>query len=231
MKKKLLLIASITITALVAFATIKKPMYGCDLEDHSAELDADETEFDGDGGEEEICLRRADNENYGYLNEEAIAHYSRVIALTSDTGFIWDRVRAYLGKGDVMMRIGEVDSAKYCYHRVLELDSVPEINSVAMFAYLALGENEKAVAFMDSVMQQDTTYMWNFYNKACLYSRLGDIDKSLENLDIALDKGVHMFTKVRTDTYLEAARKDRRFFSLVRKYERIDKQRNGQFQF
>ena len=59
---------------------------------------------------------------------------------------------AYLGKADILERLGRHEEAITAYQRVVELDTVPNNESCAMYALLALNRQEDAVTFMDRVL-------------------------------------------------------------------------------
>lgn len=145
--------------------------------------------------------------------EEALEDYDMAIMLRPDHAY------SYLGRGDMLMRLGQTDKAMEAYRRVVELDTVPGDDSCAMYAFLALGEKEKAVDFMIRVIESDTAECGNYYDGACFYSRLGDLDKSLANLRLALEKGYRRFHHIRSDDDLVELRKTPEFEILMQEYE------------
>lgn len=151
-------------------------------------------------------------DNSGRL-DAALDDYDMAIMLMPDYAY------SYLGKGDVLMLKGKTDEAMEAYRKVVELDTVPDNNSCAMYALLALGEKDKAIAFMDRVIQNDTTDSGNYYNAACLYSKMGDTTKSLANLRIAFEKGFRRFHHVKADDDLEQVRLTEGFRELMEEYE------------
>lgn len=142
----------------------------------------------------------------------AIEDYDMSIMLNPDYAY------AYLGKGDMLLRKGQTDGAMEAYRKVIELDTVPNTSSCAMYAYLALGEKEKAVDFMERVIANDSTDCGNYYDGACLYSRLGDLDKALDNLRTAFEKGFRRFHHVMSDDDLELLRTTEGFKALMEKF-------------
>lgn len=142
----------------------------------------------------------------------AIEDYDMSIMLNPDYAY------AYLGKGDMLLRKGQTDGAMEAYRKVIELDTVPNTSSCAMYAYLALGEKEKAVDFMERVIANDSTDCGNYYDGACFYSRLGDLDKALDNLRTAFEKGFRRFHHVMSDDDLELLRTTEGFKALMEKF-------------
>lgn len=146
--------------------------------------------------------------------DAAIEDYDMSIMLNPDYAY------AYLGKGDMLLRKGQTDGAMEAYRKVIELDTVPNTSSCAMYAYLALGEKEKAVDFMERVIANDSTDCGNYYDGACFYSRLGDLDKALYHLRTAFEKGFRRFHHVMADDDLELLRVTEGFKVLMEEFQK-----------
>lgn len=156
--------------------------------------------------------RRGFFKDLSQQTDAAIEDYDMSIMLNPDYAY------AYLGKGDMLLRKGQTEGAMEAYRRVIELDTVPGTSSCAMYAYLALGEKEKAVDYMERVIANDSTDCGNYYDGACFYSRLGDLDKALENLRTAFEKGFRRFHHVMSDDDLELLRTTEGFKALMEKF-------------
>lgn len=158
--------------------------------------------------------RRGFFEDNANRTDAALEDYNMAIMLQPDYAY------AYLGKGDMLMRKGLTEEAMESYRKVVELDTVPNNSSCAMYALLALGEKEKAISFMNQVIENDFTDCGNYYDAACFYSRIGDFDKSLASLRTSFEKGFRRFHHVKSDDDLEALRKTEGFNTLIEEYER-----------
>ena len=156
--------------------------------------------------------RRGFFKDLSQQTDAAIEDYDMSIMLNPDYAY------AYLGKGDMLLRKGQTEGAMEAYRRVIELDTVPGTSSCAMYAYLALGEKGKAVDYMERVIANDSTDCGNYYDGACFYSRLGDLDKALENLRTAFEKGFRRFHHVMSDDDLELLRTTEGFKALMEKF-------------
>lgn len=156
--------------------------------------------------------RRGFFKDLSQQTDAAIEDYDMSIMLNPDYAY------AYLGKGDMLLRKGQTEGAMEAYRRVIELDTVPGTSSCAMYAYLALGEKEKAVDYMERVIANDSTDCGNYYDGACFYSRLGDLDKALDNLRTAFEKGFRRFHHVMSDDDLELLRTTEGFKALREKF-------------
>lgn len=158
--------------------------------------------------------RRGFFKDLSQQTDAAIEDYDMSIMLNPDYAY------AYLGKGDMLLRKGQTEGAMEAYRRVIELDTVPGTSSCAMYAYLALGEKEKAVDYMERVIANDSTDCGNYYDGACFYSRLGDLDKALDNLRTAFEKGFRRFHHVMSDDDLELLRTTEGFKALMEKFRK-----------
>lgn len=158
--------------------------------------------------------RRGFFKDLSQQTDAAIEDYDMSIMLNPDYAY------AYLGKGDMLLRKGQTDGAMEAYRKVIELDTVPNTSSCAMYAYLALGEKEKAVDFMERVIANDSTDCGNYYDGACFYSRLGELDKALDYLRTAFGKGFRRFHQVMSDDDLELLRATDGFKALMEEFQK-----------
>ena len=170
-------------------------------------IDKSPDSFDG-------YYRRGFFKDLSQQTDAAIEDYDMSIMLNPDYAY------AYLGKGDMLLRKGQTEGAMEAYRKVIELDTVPNNSSCAMYAFLALGEKEKAVDFMERVIANDSTDCGNYYDGACFYSRLGDMDKALGNLRTAFEKGFHRFHQMMSDDDLEQLRATEGFNSLMEEFRK-----------
>ena len=144
--------------------------------------------------------------------DEAIEDYIMAITLNPDYAY------AHFGLGDMYARKGETEKAKDEYEKVLALDTVPTDNSCAMYAYLALGRKDEAIDFMNKVIEADTLDAGNYYDAACIYGRIGDKQKSLQNLKLALEKGFRRFPHIDNDDDMDPIRNLPEFQEIMNQY-------------
>ena len=157
--------------------------------------------------------RRGFFEDNSNRTDDALADYEMAIMLEPDYAY------SYLGKGDMFMRKGEREKAMEAYRKVVELDTVPSNSSCAMYAFLALGEKDKAIDFMNRMIEQDSIDAGNYYDAACLYSRMGDLDKSMDYLRKSVEKGFSRFHHIMADDDLEALREADTFKEFYKEHE------------
>lgn len=196
-----------------------------DLISAKADIMGESGDIDGAIAEWSHYIEKSPDFFYGYYRrgfykdnwnhtDEALQDYDMAIMLEPTYAY------AYLGKGDMLMRRGETDKAMEAYRKVVELDTVPNNQSCAMYAFLALGERDKAIDFMQRVIANDSTDCGNYYDGACFYSRIGDLDTSLANLRKAFEHGFRRFHHVMADDDLEVLRATPEFEELMNEYDK-----------
>ena len=157
--------------------------------------------------------RRGFFEDNSNRTEDALKDYDMAIMLMPEYAY------AYLGKGDMLKKLGRHDEAIAAYQKVVELDTVPNNGSCAMYALLALNRRDDAVAFMNKVIANDSIAPGNYYDAACFTCRLGDKTKALDYLRTAFEKGLRRFNHVRHDDDLTELRSMTEFDELIKEFE------------
>ncbi len=145
--------------------------------------------------------------------EGAIEDYSMSIALRPEYAY------NYMNRGVLYRLKGENALAEDDFRKVTELDTIPSDDNTAQYAYFYLGEREKAVAFQDSILAKYGDDKGNNYDAACLYSLMGEKEKSLECLRKSLELGYRNFHHIRRDRDLSNIRDTEEFKALLEEYE------------
>lgn len=146
--------------------------------------------------------------------DEAIEDYKMSLMLEPSWAY------GHFGLADMLVRKGDVERANQEYQKVVELDSIPNNESCAMYALLALDKKDDAIAFMNKVLENDSIDAGNYYDAACFYSRIGELQIALNHLKTSLKKGFRRFYHLRHDDDLEELRKLPEFESLLSEYEK-----------
>lgn len=120
-------------------------------------------------------------------------------------------------RGNIYLLKGKKDLAQKDYERVVALDTIPSEYVAAFYALYELGEKEKAIAALDSLLATDS--IDNAYDAACLYSRMGEIDKSLNYLKISLEDGYRNFYHIEHDYDLMNIRATEQYRVLIEEYK------------
>jgi len=145
--------------------------------------------------------------------EGAIEDYSMAIALKPEMGYNYTR------RAEVYMRQGDEEAAKADYLKVIELDTVPNRESTAMYAYQALGEHERAKEFMQRLIDEEPDYEGNYYDAACLYARMGEKEQAIDYLRQAFEHGYRDFAHIAIDYDLDSIRDTEEFKALIEEYK------------
>ena len=143
----------------------------------------------------------------------AINDYSMAIALDPTYAY------AYLGRADMYRNKGEKELSVADYKKVIELDTIPGNGSCAHYAYMELGDNEKAIDFMNRIIDADSTDAGNYYDAACLYARMGQLDTSLEMLKNSFELGYRRFNHIENDDDINALRSLPEYNELINTYK------------
>jgi len=154
--------------------------------------------------------------------DEAIEDYTTSAALQPKYAY------NYLCRGQLYRIKGDEKSARADFEEVLRLDTTTVSNGNArQYALFYLGDTIKAVEWMDKIIN-DEKYedkKGAHYDAACLYSLMGDTDKSLEHLRKSLELGWSRFTHARRDDDLKKLRELPVFEELLSEYELKREQR------
>lgn len=136
----------------------------------------------------------------------------------------------YCGRGRLYRKQGKTDLAKADFEKVIELDTEPAPESCAHFAYYFLGQKDKAIEFMDSLMVKNEDSAGTYYDAACLYSLMGEKQKAIDFLQKAFEQGYRKSAHITVDPDLENIREMPEYENLLSKYsaEAIDEATRNQ---
>lgn len=142
----------------------------------------------------------------------AIEDYSTAIILNPSFAY------SYLGRADKYLLKGMKEAAMKDYQMVVALDTIVGENNCAQYAYLGLGEVEKAKQTQYAILANSPS-AGNYYDAACLFARMGEKETSLNFLKNALEKGFARFAHIRNDDDLDVIRDMQGFKDLINEYE------------
>lgn len=150
-------------------------------------------------------------------DEGAIEDFTLSITLDPEYSY------SYISRGDVYSRLGKSELAKADFLKVIEIEDKPEKYECIHYAYQGLGDNEKAIAAIDTIIARNEDTKGNYYDAACLYSRMKNKDKALEYLAKCLEMGYNRFAHIRIDHDMDFIRETPEFKALIEKYETTNK--------
>ena len=145
--------------------------------------------------------------------KKALEDYNMGIEMTDEYPYL------YLMRGELLLEQGNKTEADADFEKVLQLDTLADGSSCRMYALHYLGKENEAEAWMDKVVESDPEDDGNYYDRACLYSRMGRLDESIDALRTAFEKGYRSFSHIRLDDDLDAVRNLPEFKALIEEYE------------
>lgn len=143
--------------------------------------------------------------------EGALEDYTMAITLQPNVAY------AYLNRGVLYRLKGENAKAESDFKQVVRLDSIPEEAECSFYAYYYLGQKDKAIEILNTIL--DTDKKGNCYDAACLYSVMGEKEKALSYLRQSLEDGYRRFAHIKRDRDLNNIRNTEKFKVLMKEYE------------
>ena len=143
--------------------------------------------------------------------EGAIEDYS--IAITLEPKY----AHSYLCRGKMYLNLGKETLAESDFKKMIEIDTA---NKRSYYAYYFLGNENKAMSIMDSILKNSESDDKSvFYEATCLYSLMNKQKLALEYLDKTLKYGYRNFAHIDRDTDLDNIRNTTEFKELIKKYK------------
>ena len=143
--------------------------------------------------------------------EGALEDYTMAITLQPNVAY------AYLNRGVLYRLKGENAKAESDFKQVVRLDSIPEEAECSFYAYYYLGQKDKAIEILNTILDKDKK--GNCYDAACLYSVMGEKEKTLSYLRQSLEDGYRRFAHIKRDRDLNNIRNTEEFKVLMKEYE------------
>lgn len=143
--------------------------------------------------------------------EGALEDYTMAITLQPNEAY------AYLNRGVLYRLKGENAKAESDFKQVVRLDSIPEEAECSFYAYYYLGQKDKAIEVLNTMLDKDKK--GNCYDAACLYSVMGEKEKALSYLRQSLEDGYRRFAHIKRDRDLINIRNTEEFKVLLEEFE------------
>lgn len=143
--------------------------------------------------------------------EGALEDYTMAITLQPNVAY------AYLNRGVLYRLKGENAKAESDFKQVVRLDSIPEEAECSFYAYYYLGQKDKAIEILNTILDKDKKS--KCYDAACLYSVMGEKEKALSYLRQSLEDGYRRFAHIKRDRDLNNIRNTEEFKVLMKEYE------------
>ena len=123
---------------------------------------------------------------------------------------------AYMSRGKMYLLKGDSKKAESDFNETIRRDSIPESNSAVEYALFYLGRKDDAKVWMQKVIESDPDDAGVYYDAACLYSLMGEIDASISYLETSLLKGYRNIHHIMTDDDLYNIRGEKRYQELIK---------------
>lgn len=160
---------------------------------------------------------------YGYYNrgwcyelsgndEEAMKNYNEGLEIDRSYPYL------FLMRGELRLKQGNQDGAKEDFEMVVKLDTSVTDGSCRHYALHFLGKDDEAKEWMDKLIAEDPDDSGNYYDMACLYSRMGKLDEAVDALRTAFEKGYRRFPHIENDDDLDPIRSLPSFIELMEEY-------------
>ena len=143
--------------------------------------------------------------------EGALEDYTMAITLQPNEAY------AYLNRGVLYRLKGENAKEESDFKQVVRLDSIPEEADCSFYAYYYLGQKDKAIEVLNTMLDKDKK--GNCYDAACLYSVMGEKEKALSYLRQSLEDGYRRFAHIKRDRDLINIRNTEEFKVLLKEFE------------
>ena len=151
------------------------------------------------------------NHNY----KAALEHYDRGILLDEDYAY------TYMVKGFLLKNhLDRPEEAAEAFNMCIAKDSIAENGCCLQYAYIGLGQRDKAVEVMDSIIALNPDNAGTYYDAACVYSRLKEKDSALKYLRMAFEKGYKKFRHVENDADMDFIRDTPEFKALLEEFDK-----------
>lgn len=160
---------------------------------------------------------------YGYYNrgwcyelsgndEEAMTNYNEGLEIDKTYPYL------FLMRGELRLKQGNLGGAKEDFEMVVKLDTSVTDGSCRHYALHFLGKDNEAKEWMDNLIAEDPDDSGNYYDMACLYSRMGKLDEAVDALRTAFEKGYRRFPHIENDDDLDPIRSLPSFIELMDEY-------------
>lgn len=142
-------------------------------------------------------------------DENAMKLYEEGIDIDKEYPYI------YLMRGQQYLKRGDMEKAGADFETVLQLDTLVEDGSCRQYALHFLGRNDEAQEWMEKLIEAAPDDAGNWYDQACLFSRMGRCDEAVKALEKACGMGYSKFAHIEHDDDLDNIRDREDFKALI----------------
>ena len=124
----------------------------------------------------------------------------------------------FLMRGTLHLKHGDSELARSDFEEILVKDTIAQPGSCRQYALLFLGRNEEAIEWMEKVIAEDPDNDGSYYDKSCLFSRMGRTEEAIAALREAMEKGYRSFAHIENDNDMDPIRNHPDFIDLINEY-------------
>jgi len=146
-------------------------------------------------------------------NEGAVEDLSMAIVLNPKDAY------SYISRARIYKDQGKTDLVEADCKKVIEIEDTPAKYNCISYAYLYLGENDKAIEACNSIIARDTTDAGSYYDAACVYSLMRNHDMAMEYLKKCFEHGYKNFSHIKRDNDMDYLRDTEDFKALIEQYQ------------
>ena len=133
----------------------------------------------------------------------------------------------YVTRGDIYKKQGKKELAEADFKKVIEIENTPDKYGCIHYAYQGLGQNDKAIEAMDTIIARDEDRAGSYYDAACLYSRMEDKANALKYLEKSLEHGYMRFAHIERDYDMNFIRNTEEYKAMIKKYNKQEAQEHN----
>ena len=145
----------------------------------------------------------------------ALEDYDIGIELNEDYPYL------HLMRGELLLLEGRKDEAVRDFEVVVRNDTIVRDGSCRQYALHFLGRGKEAEEWMDKIIAAEPDDAGHYYDRACLYARMGRLEESVAALKVSLEKGYRSFAHIRQDDDMDPVRDLPEFKALINEYEAV----------
>ena len=125
----------------------------------------------------------------------------------------------YLMRGEQYLKQGDKVRANADFEHIIKQDTIANAGSCRQYALHFLGRDDEAKEWMDKIIKRQPKDSGNYYDKACLYARMGKKKEAVSALRTASEKGFRAFPPIEHDDDMDAIRDMAEFKVLIEEYK------------
>lgn len=145
-------------------------------------------------------------------DEGAMAYYQMAIEVDEDYLY------TFLMRGEQYLKLGDKENAEKDFNYLLEHDTEAKDGSARHYALYFLGRDDEAIAWVDSMIVADPLDAGNWYDKACLLSRMKKKEEAITVLRKTFELGFRRIKHLEHDDDMDNIREMPEFKATVDEY-------------